>query len=224
MINAKTKHRRRFFGGLYGAEPWSLDRFLLEFAARDAPVILLEGTRSLPAGDRPMLVSLGRTLAERMPRAIFRTGGATGSDEAFAEGVQEIDPRRLEYVLPRRGHRAGERHNDSPTYALETIGTARERTLVQQTSEASPEYGRLVDLFAGGHREGGLAAKTRYLLRDTLKVGGAPELGLRPAAAGVFYVHEASPLAGGTGHTIRVCHRLAIPVFIQSQWRVWVMG
>ena len=64
--------------------------------------------------------------------------------------------------------------------------------------------------------------KTRYLLRDTLKVAGSPEQGLRPAAAGIFYVHEDDPMSGGTGHTIRVCLRLSVPVYVQSQWRAWL--
>ena len=60
-----------------------------------------------------------------------------------------------------------------------------------------------------------------YLLRDTLKVIGSAEAGLSPATAGVFYVNEADPLTGGTGHTIRVCLECRIPVVFQAVWREW---
>ena len=59
------------------------------------------------------------------------------------------------------------------------------------------------------------------LLRDTLKVIGAPEAGLLPATAGVFYVNESDPLAGGTGHTIRVCMDRQVQVVFQAVWRPW---
>ena len=42
-------------------------------------------------------------------------------------------------------------------------------------------------------RTGALAAKTRYLLCDTLKVIGDPARGLPPADLGVFYVDETAP-------------------------------
>ena len=56
-----------------------------ETLVRDSerPVILIEGTRALPAEDRDKLVSLAT--AQGFPEAVFRTGNAERSDEAFAE-------------------------------------------------------------------------------------------------------------------------------------------
>lgn len=51
------------------------------------PVVLLEGTRDLPDSDRPKLVALAQFLATQFPHVVFRTGNASGSDEAFAAGV-----------------------------------------------------------------------------------------------------------------------------------------
>ena len=65
-------------------------------------------------------------------------------------------------------------------------------------------------------------ARAAYRLRDTLKVVGAPEVGRAPAVAGLFYVDERDPLSGGTGHTIRVCNRLRVPVALHHTWLQWV--
>lgn len=186
------------------------------------PVVLLEGTRRLPDADRPLLVALGRLLAQRLPRAVFRTGGAEGADDAFAGGVQAVDPARLEYVLPRPGHRVRARHEASPAHALDALDPLRETEIMAYTAEASPEYERLTRLYGEGRRTGALAAKTRYLLRDTLKVAGSPALSLDAASFGCFYVNEADPISGGTGHTLRVCQRLGVPFSVQIQWRTWL--
>ncbi len=47
------------------------------------PVILVEGTREVPAEDRPHLIGFGRWLAETYPHAFFRTGNAKGGGRSF---------------------------------------------------------------------------------------------------------------------------------------------
>ncbi len=206
----------------YRAPILSADEFLARMNAADRPVILLEGIRDLPPADRPHLVAMARWLAGQLPHAVFRTGGARGADDAFAEGVRAVDPARLEYVLPRPGHRAATRDEASRTYSLETLDEARLGFAADQTSRASPQYERLVSFCLHGRGDGASAAKARYLLRDTLKVTGAPEMGLPPASAGLFYVNEANPLSGGTGHTVRVCLVRGIPALFQRHWLPWL--
>lgn len=53
--------------------------------------------------DAPKLTALAQQLAAQYPNSIFRTGNATGSDEAFAKGISQVDATRLEYVLPSSG-------------------------------------------------------------------------------------------------------------------------
>ena len=60
-----------------------------------------------------------------------------------------------------------------------------------------------------------------HLLRGTLKVVGSAALNPQPAAFGIFYVNETSPLSGGAGHTIRVCQKHCIPVPDQKIWMGW---
>jgi hypothetical protein len=78
------------------------------------PVVLLEGTREVPSEDVVKLMALARRLAIAYPHAIFRSGNATGSDEAFAEGIRSVDPARLELVLPVSGHRKKQVSADYP--------------------------------------------------------------------------------------------------------------
>ena len=200
----------------------SLTEVVLRLNALDRPIMLLEGTRRLPDSDRPLLVALGALLAQQLPRTVFRTGGANGSDDAFAEGVQSVDPARLEYVLPLAGHRSKTRHSASPACSMDDLSAIRETEILAYTGEASPEYSRLTRMYGEGRRTGALAAKTRYLLRDTLKVAGCDGLGLDPASFGCFFVNEADPISGGTGHTIRVCQHLRVPFSFQMHWRCWL--
>jgi hypothetical protein len=156
------------------------------------------------------------------PTAIFRTGNAPGTDTAFAEGVAAIAAERIQYVLPYSQHRKAWVASRAASFALDTLTHVAERRLVELTTEASPKLGRLGELYATPSRGGAAGSKGAYLLRDTLKVLGAPELGLTPAKAGIFYANAEDPLAGGTGHTIRVCLLQGVPTVFQTVWPEWM--
>lgn len=187
-------------------------------SAHSCPVVLLEGIRALPAADRPALVAFGARLARDFPQALFRSGHAEGTDEAFAEGVAQVAPSRLQLVLPRDGHRR--RHVPSGAFpvALSDAPNSDMQELADATVAASPDY---YGLMAGRDRHAALQAKSRYLLRDTLKVLGSAKHGLDPATLACFYVNPADPMAGGTGHTLRVCRQFGIPALDQSVWMGW---
>jgi hypothetical protein len=85
----------------------SFKEFTVNLTSSSNEIILLEGTRKLAESDAPKLIALAQQLATKYPRCIFRTGNATGSDEAFAKGIALVDPTRLEYVLP--SHRDGKK-------------------------------------------------------------------------------------------------------------------
>jgi hypothetical protein len=183
------------------------------------PVILLEGTRSLPAGRKTIaVIHFAEWLARRYPNALLRTGNAKGADDAFAQGVKLVDPSRLQYVLPYSGHRAAEIVSVSLTLSMDELGIGLTRKIVEQTIAASPKAASFFD-----RDEAALPPKIRaqakYLLRDTLKVIGNKTLG--SATAGLFYVNTEDPMKGGTGHTIRVCDCFSVPVAFQSEWLTW---
>jgi hypothetical protein len=102
---------------------------------------------------------------------------------------------------------------DLPSVAEERVADLSRRT--------TPSTGGLIEAYRADGRQSALGAKGAYLVRDTLKVIGDPDSGLAPATAGLFFVKEADPLSGGTGHTIRVCLEHGVPVVTQAVWLKW---
>ena len=182
------------------------------------PVILLEGTRQLPVEKRQSLASVGRELAEAFPNAIFRSGNAAGTDEAFAAGVAMVPGARLELVLPSSGMGRSRRPACATCLVLGDLPIEERHRLARESFAASPENHRLFDLYLRDQSGNPAYAKAQYLVRDALKVFGSPALKLAPANVALFYVNTNGPASGGTAHTIRLCDRQDIPVFTQRDW------
>lgn len=180
-------------------------------------VILLEGRRSIPAHDAELATALARTLALRFPSLRFRSGNAEGADQAFSEGVAQIAPWRLQIVAPYASHRKSKRHGGALYDSPEALSSVQEDEVAFKTSKASPHNAGLIQK---RDKRGALAAKAAYLIRDTMKVTGHSELFPKPACA-LFYVDLSDPLAGGTGHTIRVCKQEGVPFAFQDSWQQW---
>ena len=196
----------------------NLKEFIENVAGHQQPVILLEGTRDVPEHDCQRLTDLGALLAREIPQAIFRSGNADGSDTFFARGVESVDPTRMQLVTPTAGHRKKNRHPENYVVPLDDVSEVHEDKLAYHTNEATPANRAIIEKRNIVPR---LKAKARYLIRDTLKVLGDPENNLKPATAGIFYT-KPDPMAGGTGHTIRVCEQHDVPVFLQSIWGSWL--
>ena len=184
--------------------------------------MLLEGTRELPAADRPLLVKLAEKLASLLPGAVFRSGNAQGSDAAFSEGIHRVCGSRLECLLPYPGHRKVKQIPSAKTVAFEEVPESEKEALLEKTVQASPDYRGLANLYRKSWTRSRHTAKLRYLLRDTLKVMGSRKLQLAPTTCGIFYVNESKLISGGTEHTIRVCEQSRLPVLNQAVWREWV--
>jgi hypothetical protein len=185
----------------------------------DSPVVLLEGTRELPAQQAPYLIALAAHLARTFPQLRFRTGNAKGSDDAFAAGVASVDPSRLEFVLPYATHGSRRRPAESSATAIDDIPSARVQEVVDATLEASPQYRRVAVNYGQHNTHPRQRATAQLILRDTLKVTGSESL--PPPVAGIFFVHAADPNRGGAGHTMRVCRAHGVPVINQFQWLEW---
>jgi hypothetical protein len=203
-------------------------------------VILLEGRRQLPANWAPRLSQFAEQLARAIPHALFRTGNAEGADSAFATGVARVDPSRIEYILPYHSHKLPNRIPGARSLSFDKITSPRAQEIAQLSGEANPSRRRLFTRYSKiattTHRPAPDASAqapahqaphaanwaASYLLRDTLKVTGHPSQGWAPATVGLFYVDPAAPYAGGTGHTIRVCHHLGVPVHSQKIWARWL--
>lgn len=185
------------------------------------PVILLEGTRKIN-DDRFLLLSkFGEFIAGKFPNCYFRSGNTSGSDDAFAQGVRKVAPDRMQIVLPKMDSGKSRLQNRDYVLALEDVSQAEEKQIIYESKRATPKNKRLFEAYEL-QQEGMMKQKSLYLLRDTLKVLGSPENNLSPITAGIFFVNEDDPEAGGTGHTIRVCRQNNVPVFTQDIWLSWM--
>lgn len=179
------------------------------------PIVLLEGRREIPEEMAASAGRLAQLLATRFPALHFRSGNAAGSDAAFAKGVEQLDPARLELFVPYDGHRQAA--TMGVRYLSADSLTDGERSLVAEaTVTATPRNRGLLN-----SRSPRLLAKANYLLRDTLKVTGHGP-GFPAPVAGIFYADPSDPMAGGTGHTIRVCQNHSVPVILQHDWLKWI--
>lgn len=183
----------------------------------DNPVILLEGRRKVKPEDKEKLSTFAYNMAVAFPDVIFRTGNADGSDTHFAKGVAQVDPARIQYVVPYPGMKKKNRIEGADVLSLDQIDQVEEEQVEYLTSNQSKSTASMIE-YAKKNPKGRMAAKSKYLLRDTLKVTGSVSGNYHPPVAAFFYIDTADKYAGGTGHTIKVCEELHVPVFTQIEW------
>ncbi len=186
----------------------------------ESPTILVEGRRTIPADAAATASRVAGHLAVRFPNLLFRSGNASGSDEAFAAGVLAVAPERLQIIAPYAGHRRKHRHPRAHYNSPESLSAEALEAIQTMTVAATPANKRLMKWYQRGGKLGSQAA---CLIRDTMKVAGVSGQLVKPVAA-LFFVDPADPEAGGTGHTIRVCRNAGVPVFFQNHWATWFQG
>jgi hypothetical protein len=196
----------------------TFEAFTALIASQPDGVVLLEGRRSISPAQADLARRLGETLALSFPTLRFRSGNAPGSDEAFASGIAAVDPSRLQVFAPYSSHRTRFRYPEATYDSPASLDPLADESVAYKTIAASPKNHRLIEK---RHEPGPLAAKAKYLLRDTMKVlGHGPDVP-KPLAA-LFLIDPADPMAGGTGHTIRVCQLEAVPTLFQTHWQPWL--
>lgn len=181
------------------------------------PILLIEGKRIIPEEWYHKATALTARLAAQFPRLLFRSGNADGTDEAFSNGVKEVDPSRLQIVAPYRGHKQKKQYQSASYVYPDDMTPDWGQEILKQTLAATPGY---AGLMASRHANAKLEAKARYIIRDTMKVA-YRNGGFHAPTAALFYVNQEDPDSGGTGHTIRVCRNLGIPVLVQDDWGSW---
>jgi hypothetical protein len=184
---------------------------------KDNSIVLLEGKRNVKVADKEKLTALGRLLASRTTKMIFRSGNAEGSDQLFSDGVTEIDNKRLQVITPYSGHRQKTNHAYD-TISLDDINIAAEQEVVYQ-SKSNKKTEKLIDQFVSGNKNR-YTIKAAYIIRDTIKAIGTNEI--KPATFGIFYDDLDNPMSGGTGHTMNVCKQNNIPLIDQKVWFKWL--
>jgi hypothetical protein len=208
-----------------GAYPFRMMRFSMTFSeftalvdAHPGGVVLLEGRRTLPATAAAQATNLAARLANSFTRLRFRSGNAAGSDQAFSEGIARVDASRLQVIAPYASHRKSIRYADASYDFPSSLSAVQEDEIAYKTATASPQNKGLI---AKRAKSGAIAAKAAYLIRDTMKVTGHSEEFPKPICA-IFYADLQDPMAGGTGHTIRVCKQEGVPVAFQDSWQLWL--
>jgi hypothetical protein len=195
----------------------TLAEFTAIVEATPEAVVLLEGRRAIPDRDATLATHTASMLVKQFPALRFRSGNAAGADQAFSEGIAQVAPWRLQIVAPYAGHRKSARYPQALHDCPESLSSVQEDVVVYKTATASP---KIKGLIGKRDKQGALAAKAAYLIRDTMKVTGYSELFPKPACA-LFYVDLNDPFAGGTGHTIRVCQQEGVPFAFQDSWQQW---
>jgi len=164
---------------------------------------------------------LAAELMRRFPRLVARSGNATGSDQAWARGVNSVDPRRLQLVLP------------VPNYRRTAIDSCNDAIALREVApDDFAEAGRLSEQnYRSGPDQDPTARyatmpeyKRAYLERDALKVLGYGDYRGRrqKATAALLHLNPKKANGGGTGHTLRLCTALKVPVFLSDDWLTWL--
>ncbi len=193
---------------------------LKEFIKRydtDSTIVLVEGKRNVPEADKAHLIALGKLLASKTQKMMFRSGNAVGADQLFSEGITSVDKRRLQVIVPYAGHRL----KSNPAYetvSLDELNLAEEAEVVYQ-SKSYKKMEKLIDQYVAGTNNR-FTIKAAYIIRDTVKAIGSAAI--KPAAIGIFYDDLDNPMSGGTGHTMQICQQNNIPVIDQKTWFKWL--
>jgi hypothetical protein len=194
----------------------TLKEFITQF---DKPhsIVLLEGKRNVLEEDKEKLKALGRLLASRTEKMIFRSGNAEGADQWFSDGVTEVDHKRLQVITPYSGHRK-KTNQAYETISLDNIDMAAESEVAYQ-SKSNKKTQHLIDPYISGVKNRH-SIKAAYIIRDTVKAIGTSQI--KPATFGIFYDDLGNPKSGGTGHTMNVCEQNNIPIINQATWFNWL--
>lgn len=194
----------------------TFDDFIEKFDT-DNSIVLLEGKRVVEKTDEEKLFSLGRLLATRTKKMLFRSGNASGSDQFFSLGVASVDKERLQVVTPYTGHRK-KTNQAYETISLDDINLVEEPEVVYQ-SRNNKKTEKLIDRYVSGDRDQ-FSIKAAYVIRDTVKAIGTKNI--KPATFGIFYDDLQKPSTGGTGHTMKICEQNNIPIIDQNVWFNWL--
>jgi hypothetical protein len=199
----------------------TLEKFIKLFD-KEGCIVLLEGKRKVLKSDEKRLVEIGRLLTASTKHIIFRSGNAGGADAFFKEGVMSVDPKRFQAIVPFDDHMKSVKEELGlyERISLDDINLAREPQILYESKRNKQQKGLVESYEKGVDPKNSL--KGAYIVRDTVKVTGAPSQGISPAHFGIFYDDLRNPKSGGTGHTMVVCDNQMVPYVNQKVWGEWI--
>ena len=189
-------------------------------SAAKHPVVLLEGSRDVPRPVQQHMEALSARLMRTFSKLIARSGNAEGSDQAWARGVNAVDPKRLQLVLPVPNYKGAVIDSDNEVMTLQEA-PPEDFYSARTLTRANYVYG---DRRGAEAYDGLPPFKQTYLDRDALKVLGTTDYrgGRMKATAALFYINPAKKNGGGTGHTLRLCEAEKVAYFLSDDWMTWV--
>ena len=95
--------------------------------------MLFKGKRTVLNEDKNKLIELGKLLASKTKKMIFRSGNANGSNQLFCDGISENDNKSLPVDSPYSGHRR-KGNRAFKTFSLDNINKAAEPEVVSYTA------------------------------------------------------------------------------------------
>ncbi len=199
----------------------TLEKFIRLFD-KEGCIVLLEGKREVLESDKKRLVEIARLLASNTTHCIFRSGNAGGADAYFKEGVMSVDPKRFQAIVPFNDHMKSVKEELGlyERISLDNINLAKEPQILYESKRNKQQKGLVESYEKGVDPKNSI--KGAYIVRDTVKVTGAPSQGISPAHFGIFYDDLRKPKSGGTGHTMKVCDNQMVPYVNQKVWGEWI--
>lgn len=199
----------------------TLEKFIKLFD-KVGMVVLLEGKRDVLKSDESKLVEIARKLTSNTTHVIFRSGNADGADRFFKEGVLSVDPNRFQAIVPFNDHMKSVKEEPDlyQRISLENINLIKEPSILYESKKNKKQKGLIESFENGLHPRNAILGA--YIVRDTLKVTGAPSQGILPASFGFFYDDLRNPKSGGTGHTMMMCDSQMVPFVDQKVWSKWI--
>jgi hypothetical protein len=199
----------------------TLEKFIKLFD-KEGMVVLLEGKQTVLKSDETRLVEIARLLTANTKNVVFRSGNADGADEFFKQGVMSVDPKRFQAIVPFNNHKKSVKEEPGlyQRISLESINLLNEPNILYASKKNKKQKGLIESFENGLHPRNAILGA--YIVRDTLKVTGAPSQGILPASFGIFYDDLRNPKSGGTGHTMMMCESQLVPYVDQKVWGKWI--
>lgn len=144
------------------------------------------GSRNIPSQIEQLFVNVGKYLANES--YCLRSGGASGSDQAFERGVDSISGYKEIYLPWKRFE-----NNDSQLYFIS-----------DESYKIAKQFHPRFDLLSFGAK--------KLIARDGYQVLGYDLLCPTPSDFVICYTENASG-SGGTGQALRIAKHYNIPIF-----------
>lgn len=181
----------------------TLNEFIKSFDTENL-VILFEGNTKVLEADTENLAELGKLLASKTDKMIFRSRNTEGSEKFFSDGVMAINHNRIQLI------------SDKEQSNNENIDNLPEITYYQKNKG----FDRHLEKY-NAEGKNTLVSMAASVMRDISKISGNEKI--KAASFVIFYDDLNKPMIGETAYTREICQQKNIPFINQSVWFNWLL-